>query len=201
MLVAKLSRRIIFFSLIIILSGGIITFFSFSKSNKEYFPVRKPIAEKIELKGFNNLYKISDTLYRSEQPGDDEMKELEKMGIRTVLNLRNYHNDKNEAQGTSLVLERIRMNASEITQEQIFQAMKIIKDSPKPVLVHCFHGSDRTGCMVASYRIIFQNWTKEAAIEELKNPAFGYHASWFPNILEALRAIDVNKMRKDLEIK
>ena len=201
MATAKLKKRLILISFFVILSGGVITFFSFSKSNKPYFPVEKPVAEKIELKGFNNLYKISDSVYRSEQPGKDEMKELEKLGIHTILNLRNYHNDKHEANGTSLKLERIRMNASAISQDQIFEAMKIIKNSPKPVLIHCFHGSDRTGCMVASYRIIFQNWSKEAAIDELKNPAFGYHAKWFPNILDALNAMDVEKMRKELEIK
>lgn len=198
----KLRKRILLISFFVILSGGVITFFSFSKSNKPYFPAEEPvIAEKVKLKGFNNLYKISDSIYRSEQPGKEEMKELEKFGIRTILNLRNYHNDKLEANGTTMTLERIRMNASEISQEQIFQAMKIIKNSPKPILIHCFHGSDRTGCMVASYRIIFQNWSKEAAIDELKNPAFGYHAKWFPNILDALNAMDVAKMRKELGIK
>jgi protein tyrosine/serine phosphatase len=128
------------------------------------------------------------------------MRELEKYGIKTLLNLRNYHSDNDEAKGTALVLEHLTMNASEINEQNILQAMQIIRAAKKPVLIHCLHGSDRTGCMVASYRIIFQNWSKDDAIKELRNPAFGYHEQWFPKIVETLKSLDVTKFRKELNL-
>lgn len=191
------SRRIIFIGLIAVAAVGI-SFAWFSRSKPEVYTAEKLIAEKIALGGFSNLYKISDSIYRSEQPGRKEMKELEKYGIKTILNLRNYHSDNDEAKGTGLVLERLAMNAGEVNEGNILKAMRIIKESPKPVLIHCLHGSDRTGCMVASYRIIFQGWTKENAIRELRNPVFGYHESWFPNIVETLQSMDVARLRKEL---
>ena len=45
-----------------------------------------------------------------------------------------------------------------------------------PVLVHCKHGADRTGCIVALYRIVFQSWSKEAAIDEMHNGGYGFIA-------------------------
>lgn len=194
----KSSRKLLITSAVVITVIACISIFSFSGRTGTAVPYEKPVAEKITVTGLENFYKISDSVYRSEQPGKEEMKELEKMGIKTILNLRNYHNDNNEGKGTNLTLERIRMNAEDISYEKILATMKIIKDAKKPVLIHCLHGSDRTGCIVASYRIVFQNWTKETAIKELKNPVFGYHASWFPNILETLNALDVEKMRKEL---
>lgn len=192
-------------SIILLIIVGIIvvspSVFSFSGEKKACVRQDKLHAEKINLPGMDNLYKLSDSVYRSEQPGSNEMKELEKYGIRTVLNLRNYHSDDDEAEGTRLVLERIPMKAGKVSYDHILKAMQILRDSPKPVLIHCLHGSDRTGCMVASYRIVFQNWTKEDAIKELRNPAFGYHETWFPNISETIRLMDVDKLRKDLGLK
>ncbi len=193
----KLRRILI---VIVAVSALGISFVWFSTSKPENRIYEKPVAEKIALEGFSNLWRISDSVYRSEQPGKREMRGLEKFGIKTVLNLRNYHSDNDEAKGTALVLEHLTMNAGEINEQDILLTMKIIRTAKKPVLIHCLHGSDRTGCMVASYRIIFQNWSKDDAIKELRNPAFGYHEKWFPNIMETLKSLDVIKFRKELNL-
>ena len=51
-----------------------------------------------------------------------------------------------------------------------------IRRASGPVLVHCLHGSDRTGTIVAMYRIVEQGWTREAAIAEMTGGGYGYHA-------------------------
>ncbi|MFT6863841.1 MAG: protein tyrosine/serine phosphatase [Akkermansiaceae bacterium] len=54
--------------------------------------------------------------------------------------------------------------------------MKIATDPQKtPVLVHCLHGSDRTGAMCAAYRIVVQGWSKGAAIAKIKHGGYGHH--------------------------
>ena len=50
--------------------------------------------EKIESKNFRNLYKLNDSLYRSEQPSKKGMKELERIGIKSILNLRRQKTDE-----------------------------------------------------------------------------------------------------------
>ncbi|MHC1778023.1 MAG: dual specificity protein phosphatase family protein [Lentimicrobium sp.] len=155
-------------------------------------------ADKVELSGFDNLYKVDKDLYRSEQPGNREMALLDSLGIMTIVNLRRFSNDKHEAKGTGLGLQQIKMNASAILYDDIITGMNILLKSEKPVLVHCLHGSDRTGCLVAVYRMVQSGWTREEAIDEFLNGGFGYHEHWFPGILDFLETIDIEKLRKDL---
>jgi protein tyrosine/serine phosphatase len=175
-----------------------ITSFGFSQKTSLVAPNTKQEAVKVELKGLKNLYKVNDSLFRSEQPNKSAMHELQELGIRTVFNLRNWHSDKNEVKGTNIEIQRLRLKASKITQQDILDALKIIKQSPKPVLVHCLHGSDRTGCIIAAYRMVYENWSKEDAIKEFQNEALGYHETWFPNILITLQNLDVTKIRAEL---
>lgn len=44
------------------------------------------------------------------------------------------------------------------------------------VLVHCYHGADRTGLIVASYRVIYQNWDLNEAKREMQQGPYGYHS-------------------------
>lgn len=146
----------------------------------------------------DNFYQVSKDVYRSEQPDDEVMVQLQAMGIRSSLNLREYHSDKDEAEGTSLKLYRVPMNAGEINDALVEQALTAIAEAPKPVLVHCWHGSDRTGAIVAMYRMVFQNWPRERAIDEFVNGGFGYHKNVYPNIERYLETVDIERFKKRL---
>lgn len=147
-----------------------------------------------------NFYKVDDSLFRSAQPSRLEMKTLSDSGIKTVLNLRLLWNDELEAKNTNLVLIHQPINTNKIAYEDIVVAMKAIHSAPKPVLIHCLHGSDRTGCMVAAYRMVFSGWTKEEAIKEFLDERFGYHQKYFPNILILLQTVDVEQLKKELGV-
>ena len=68
---------------------------------------------------------------------------------------------------------------------------------PGPVLVHCWHGADRTGMVVALYRMVEQGWTREAAIEEMLEGGYGYHSVW-KDIITFLETVDVEALRRAL---
>ncbi len=138
-----------------------------------------------------NMYKVDEGLYRSEQPDDDDFEALERYGIREVLNLREYHSDEDDAGDTSLRLHRIRIETDEITERQLAQALAIIDASEGPILVHCWHGSDRTGAVIAAYRVARQGWSREKAIDELAHGGYGYHSSFYPNIVDLIRTMDL----------
>jgi len=136
-----------------------------------------------------NLHQVSHEVYRSGQPKARDLKLLaEQLGIKSVLTLRDLHHDENEAEGLPLALYRVEMEADDVEPEKVARAMQIIKDAPKPILIHCWHGSDRTGLVVAAYRITAQGWDPTVAADELLNGGFGYHAKMFPGIAEWLRS-------------
>ncbi|WP_422104444.1 tyrosine-protein phosphatase [Winogradskyella sp.] len=157
-------------------------------------------AKAITSKHFKRLYKVSDSVYRSEQPSKKGFTELEAIGVKTILNLRRLKDDNRKAKHTNLVLEHIRLKSKTVDQEDIINALKVIRDAEKPVLIHCWHGSDRTGVITAAYRIIFQDWTKEAAINELRQPEFGYHENWYPNLMELLNDLNIEQIKTELGI-
>lgn len=156
--------------------------------------------EEIASKNFKNLYKVNDSLYRSEQPSKKGFKELEASGVKTIVNLRRLKDDKRKAKGTQLKLEHIRLATKKITENDVIKVLKTIHNAEKPVLIHCWHGSDRTGIVTAAYRIIFENWTKEDAIAEFRQPAFGYHEKWYPHLLDILKNLNIARLKAELDI-
>jgi len=154
-------------------------------------------AQKVQNTSLQNLYKVDQNLFRSEQPTKIGMKELQELGVKTILNVRNLRNDICEAKSTDLILRRKRINTWTINYDEVVSALKIIQESPKPVLIHCKHGSDRTGCIVAAYRVSFQNWTKEDAISEFKSGGYGFHEDAFKNVLKLLVSIDIEQLKND----
>ncbi|GAA3510130.1 dual specificity protein phosphatase family protein [Aquimarina addita] len=156
--------------------------------------------QKIESRYFNNLYQISDSIYRSEQPSRRGFTELEEKGFKTVLNVRRLREDIKKAKHTSLKLERIPLKAGLLSEDDLVQALQVIHTSKKPILIHCWHGSDRTGAIIAAYRIVVEGWEKEKAIREFRIKAFGYHEKWYPNLIELLNNLNVQKIKTQLAI-
>lgn len=166
-------------------------------------PAERPAswAQPIKLEGAPNLHKVSDVLYRSAQPTAVGMKNLEKMGIRTVVNLRSFHSDRDELGDSKMKYEHITMKAWHPERKEAVRFLKIVSD-PKnsPVLVHCQHGADRTGTMSALYRIAIQGWTKEEALREMTEGGFNFHEVWV-NLPPWIRELDVESVKKDAGIK
>jgi protein tyrosine/serine phosphatase len=146
-----------------------------------------------------NAYRVSDELFRSEQPDASDLGSLQTLGIRSVLNLRAYHTDTPDFAKNGLTLLAEPMNAGEVTVAQLAAALRKFRAAPKPVLVHCWHGSDRTGVFVAAYRLVFQGWTREAALDEFRHGGFGFHEMWYPNLIQLLETVDVADLRRQVE--
>jgi len=136
-------------------------------------------AQPMNIEGVPNLYKVSDTLYRSAQPTAAGFKALKEMGIKTIVNLRSFHSDRDEIGDTGLAYEHIYMKAWHPEEKEVVRFLRIVTNSKRtPVLVHCQHGADRTGTMSAIYRIVAQGWSKQEAVHEMTQGGFGFHAVW-----------------------
>jgi protein tyrosine/serine phosphatase len=176
---------------------AILLFFSFVVSLDAEARVRPAEwAQPMIGSSLDNFYQVSPDVYRSSQPDKDDMKTLKKMGIKSVLNLRSYFTDDDEAKGTNLKLYRIEMSAGNIEKEKLKEALDIIRKAEKPILIHCKHGSDRTGVVIALYRMVLLNWSREKAIDEFVNGGFGYHEMIYPYLKELLRDIRLEQFKQ-----
>jgi tyrosine-protein phosphatase SIW14 len=174
-------------------------FLTFSYAEAQNSVSNSGAAYKLNVAGFSNLYKVDDSLYRCEQPGRKGFVLLDNIGIKTVVNLRQRKTDNRKIKKTDLILVNVPMNAWTISYKDIVAGMRAIKDAKKPIIVHCKHGADRTGCIVAIYRIVTCGWTREEAIKEFRYGGFHYHEKSFPNILRLLEAVDIEQVKKDLK--
>lgn len=157
-------------------------------------------AQPIKLVGVPNLHKVSDTLYRSAQPTAAGFKELEKMGIKTIIDLTGTHRDPDLMRGTSLKYYEIPSKASEVREGDLLHFLQIVTNPAEaPYLVHCHHGADRTGLFVAVYRIVIQGWSKEEAILEMQKGGFGFHNT-YTNIVKYLQSFNPEKFRQALNL-
>ena len=153
-------------------------------------------AQPIKLTGVRNLHKVSSDLYRSAQPTAEGMKNLKSMGVETVVNLRSFHSDRDEIGLTGLAYERLYMKAWNPEEEEAIRFLQIVCNPRRtPVLVHCQHGSDRTGTMCAVYRIAVQEWSKESAIDEMINGGYGFHEVW-SNIAPWIQSLNIEEIKK-----
>lgn len=145
-----------------------------------------------------NFHKVSDDVYRAAQPDHADMLMLEQLGVRSVLNLRDFHSDRSALAGTGLQPLAVPMSASSVGRAEIVALIKALAAAPKPVLVHCWHGSDRTGLAIATYRIVFQGWTKESALDEMRHGGFGFHERWYPGIVRLIEATDFDAAKHEV---
>lgn len=152
-------------------------------------------AQPLAVEGLPNLHKVSDRLYRSGQPTAEGMRAAERLGIRTVISLRSRQRDAARAEGTDLLLHHVPMRAWHPRMAAAAAALNAIMASPGPVLVHCWHGADRTGLVVALYRMVEQGWPREAAIREMLEGGYGYHRIW-RDIISFLREVDLDELRQ-----
>lgn len=154
-------------------------------------------AQPVNLPGLPNLHKVSDQLYRGAQPEAAGVAQLKTLGIRTIVNLRGFHSDRDEIGGIAINYEHITFHTWHPEHEDMVRFLKIVTDSSQtPVFVHCQHGADRTGTMVALYRIAVQGWSKEDAIREMTLGGFNFHSVW-SNLLTFIRNLDINKVKRD----
>jgi protein tyrosine phosphatase (PTP) superfamily phosphohydrolase (DUF442 family) len=152
----------------------------------------------LEIKGLANLHRVDATLYRGAQPDANSGEALKALGIKTVLNLRKHDKDKPLRNTVGIRFERYPLHTWDIDDRDIIAVLKIITNPDnQPVMVHCAHGADRTGLMMASYRMIVQGWSKEAARKEMKQGGYEFHAIW-KNIDRRITKMDVAKMRAEL---
>ena len=123
--------------------------------------------------GILNFGKISETLYRGAQPDAAAITNLAKLGVKVIINLRMaddiWKPEEALAQAHGILYTNIPLRGlGRPTDEQMKTILALLGASQGPVFVHCQHGCDRTGTVVACYRIQHDKWTCDDALKEAK---------------------------------
>jgi protein tyrosine phosphatase (PTP) superfamily phosphohydrolase (DUF442 family) len=153
-------------------------------------------APRNDLPGLANFAKVSDHLWRGEQPSREGFATLKSLGVKTVVNLRTSRSDRADLAGLGLDLVELDVEPHDLDDHEVLAFLKVATDPARqPVFVHCKHGADRTGAMVAAYRMVAQGWAREDAVAEL--PRFGFHEVWV-NIRRYVERVDAGELRRRL---
>jgi len=167
-----------------------------SDLHQQSLPTTRQAAYPIKIAGVGNFAQVSPVLYRGEQPTAEGFVELKKMGIKTVVTLRSFHDDTKLLKGAGLRYFQIHAKAWHPEDEDIVAFLKIVTNAEnQPVFVHCQQGSDRTGYSVAAYRMVEQGWSADDAIAEMGN--FAFHPIW-TDIPVYLKQLNVESIRAQI---
>jgi uncharacterized protein (TIGR01244 family) len=122
--------------------------------------------------GIHNFYKVDEHVYRGAQPTEEGIHYLAKLGIKTVIDLREpgerARNEEAAVTGAGMKYINVPMTGlTAPTESETARLLGILEDATTgPVFVHCMRGADRTGAVIASYRIEHDGWDNARALKE-----------------------------------
>lgn len=134
-------------------------------------------AAEVEIPGLPHLFQVNDHIYRGAQPTEEGWKTLANLGVKMVIDLRregedSEHSTKAEAkavEAAGMHYINIPMNGLVAPDNVQISRIMTLLDSKDQVFVHCKRGKDRTGTVIACYRIAHDRWTNQKAMAEAKN--------------------------------
>lgn len=124
-----------------------------------------------------NFAVVSDRLWRGSAPSAVAMSELKKSGIKTIIDLRigkaSPRAEQTEARKLGMTYVHLPMGYTQPDETKLKEFLAIVQNPVyQPVYVHCRQGADRTGLLVASYRILIEKWTLVHAYQEMRKHHF-----------------------------
>ncbi len=164
--------------------------------------------EKLTLPGVANFGRLAAHLYRGANPEMDAYPSLKNFGIDTIVRFSTgdefiaAERARVESLGMSFI--SLPWRAAELPETtQVVDFLSLVRDHPeRTFFLHCREGVDRTGVMVALYRVAIDGWSTDQAIDEMKafhyryllHPHLQSYVESFPELIAAepsLRAVSI----------
>lgn len=127
-----------------------------------------------------NFGKVTDDYYRGAQPKENEYAELARLGIKTIIDLRDDPKDYAKPMAEQAGMNYVNLPMSDKAYpvaESVEKFLSLVNDKNNlPVYVHCAGGRHRTGAMTAVFRMKMQGWDIEKAYGEMKD--YDFYTRW-----------------------
>ena len=138
------------------------------------------------LGGLSNFGYVTDTLYRGAQPSAAGFETLRRIGVSIVVNFREEAGEtareKHEVEALGMRYVGIPWSGRHTpTDSQVMEFLDLVRSNPHAkIFVHCQRGADRTGTMIAVYRIAVEHESVVDAVSEMHQ--FHYAHFWLPGL-------------------
>jgi protein-tyrosine phosphatase len=147
-----------------------------------YFARRLPIAILVfglpvfagSVPGIKNFDRVDAHIFRGAQPTDEGLQYLAKLGVKTIVDLRETGDRSNAEEHvvTGVGMKYVNVPMTGLvppTDAEITWILAILEDNRSgPVFVHCLRGADRTGAVIAAYHIAHDKWDNARALNDAK---------------------------------
>lgn len=124
-----------------------------------------------------DFFQVNDWLYRGGDPTKSLIPQMKTANIKTVISLRHRESiqkaEREFLDPLGMDLIQVPMTYQTLSEEEIHAAMEAIASGEKNIYVHCDHGKDRTGVVIAAHRVINEGWAWEDARREMI--VMGFH--------------------------
>ena len=136
--------------------------------------------------GVSNFSQVTDTLYRGAQPSPAGFAALRHLGVGIVVNFREEQREtsaeKREVEALGMKYVGIPWSGRATPSDaQIVEFLDLARNNPGvKIFVHCKRGADRTGTMIAAYRVVVQHESVPEALSEMHS--FHYAHFWLPQL-------------------
>jgi uncharacterized protein (TIGR01244 family) len=149
----------------------------------------------------DRFHQVDEHLYRGAQPTELGLTRLHQLGIRTILNIRDegdaaVENERRLVESLGMRFVHIPIKdgnifnwSRRIPTDIVRRFFDVLGSVPGPVFIHCKRGTDRTGALVAIYRIARNGWDAARALQEANERGM---RPWYRGLRKQIETFDAS---------
>ena len=151
------------------------------------------------------FHQVDEHLYRGAQPTTLGLTRLQALGVRTILNIRDegdaaVENERRIVESLGMRFVHIPIKdgnilnwSRRIPAEAVSRFFEVLGSEPGPVFIHCKRGTDRTGALVAIYRIAHNGWDTARALKEANERGM---RPWYRGLRRQIETFDASVIQR-----